>query len=348
MTVIRQKIRLCLALILTAGFGWGCVTSPPKANRIVKTEFIFDQAPFLECHASTIVETGDNLVAAWFGGTEEKSADVGIWLSRKNAAGNSTAWSAPVEVANGVQPGTTNRFPCWNPVLFQPRNGPLLLFYKVGPSPSRWWGMVMKSTDAGKTWSQPEKLPDSFLGPIKDKPVQLADGKLLCPSSTEHDSWRLHMEFCSPNATGWTKTPPLNDGIEFQAIQPTILFHPGNRLQLLCRTEQKRIAESWSEDNGQIWSPLRATSLPNPNAGIDGVTTKDGRHFLVYNPTERRRTPLHVAVSTDGRDWKSFAVLEDTRGEFSYPAIIQTADGLLHVTYTWKRQRIKHVVLDPG
>src|SRR5258707_14055128 len=96
---------------------------------VLRSEFIFERAPFPSSHASTIVETRDGLVAAWFGGTRERDPDVGIWVSRHTAAG----WSAPVEVANGVQPDRT-RHPCWNPVLFQPSGGllggPLVLFYK--------------------------------------------------------------------------------------------------------------------------------------------------------------------------------------------------------------------------
>ena len=157
---------------------------------IVSSEFIFQQAPFKECHASTIVETAQGLVAAWFGGTKEGHRDVGIWVSRKEAAG----WSAPVEVANGaVSP--EERYPCWNPVLHQPKNGPLMLFYKMsskkpGPGPSHWLGMLMTSEDAGATWSKPQPLPEGVIGPVKNKPVELADGVLLCPSSSEHDGWR--------------------------------------------------------------------------------------------------------------------------------------------------------------
>src|SRR5580765_4127838 len=92
---------------------------------VVRSEFIFERAPFPSAHASTIAETRDGLVAAWFGGTKERDPDVGIWVSRHDG----TRWSAPVEVANGVQPDGT-RHPCWNPVLFQPSSGPLLLFYK--------------------------------------------------------------------------------------------------------------------------------------------------------------------------------------------------------------------------
>ena len=95
---------------------------------LLTAEFIFDSAPFPQCHASTIVETTDGLAAAWFGGKHEKSPDVGIWLSRRIDG----KWTAPVEVANGAQ-DAVKRYPCWNPVLFQPRNGPMMLFYKVGP-----------------------------------------------------------------------------------------------------------------------------------------------------------------------------------------------------------------------
>ena len=75
--------------------------------------------------------------------------------------------------------------------------------------------------------------------------------------------------------------------------------------------------------------------------------THDGRALVVYNHTSRGRSPLNMAVSSDGKTWKAALVLEDQPGEYSYPAVIQTADGLVHVTYTWKRQRIKHVVIDP-
>ena len=313
---------------------------------VVKSEFIYETAPFPSCHASTIAETKDGLIAAWFGGKAEKNPDVGIWVSRNDGK----KWSAPVEVANGVQPDG-KRHPTWNPVLFQPKQGPLLLFYKDGPDPSRWWGMMMTSADSGKTWAIPKKLPNGILGPIKNKPVLLPDGTLLCPSSTEHDGWRVHLERTSDLGVTWSKSEPLNDGREFGAIQPTILFHPQNRLQLLCRSRQNVITECWSEDGGRTWGATKATSLANPSSGIDAVTLRDGRHLLVYNPTKQSRndrTPLSVAVSRDGKDWKRVLDLETEPGEYSYPAIIQTADGLAHITYTWKRQRIKHAVIDPG
>jgi len=313
------------------------------SSALVKSEYIFETAPFKECHASTIAETKTGLVSAWFGGTKERNPDVGIWLSRHEGE----HWSAPVEVANGVQ-SPTNRFACWNPVLFQPKSGPLLLFYKVGPSPSRWWGMLMTSEDNGKTWSKGRRLPEGILGPIKNKPVQLPNGDILCSSSTEDHGWRVHFERTSDLGQTWQATPPVNDGKEIEAIQPSVLFYSGSRLQALGRTQQDRIFEIWSEDEGKTWGKMTLTTLPNPNSGTDAVTLKDGRQLLVYNHSTKGRSPLNVALSKDGKSWEQLVTLEDEpQKQFSYPAVIQTSDGLVHITYTWKRERIKHAVLKP-
>lgn len=340
--------RICLGLatafLIGTGTqaGWAAEGSTKSQPGLVLQEFVYDDVPFPQCHASTIADTPQGLVAAWFGGTRERNPDVGIWIARRGKAG----WSKVVEVANGVQ-SKELRHPCWNPVLFQPPKGPLLLFYKVGPNPRTWWGMLITSQDGGKTWSKPQRLPDGIAGPIKNKPVLLADGTLLCGSSTEDVGWRVHMESTKDFGKTWSRSGVLNDGKTFGAIQPTIIQH-GKAIKLLCRSRQGQIVESTSRDGGKTWSKLAATSLPNPNSGIDAVTLKDGRSLLVYNHTKRGRSPLNVAVSVDGNDWTSSVVLEDQPGEYSYPAIIQSADGLVHITYTWKRQRVKHVVLDPA
>jgi len=318
---------------------------------LVKSEFIFETAPFPSCHASTIAETKQGLVAAWFGGTAERKPDVGIWLSH-DVDGK---WSAPVEVANGVV-SPTKRYPCWNPVLFQPRTGPLMLFYKVGPSPGTWWGMMMTSRDCGKTWMKPQRLPEGILGPIKDKPVQLVNGDILSGSSDESKGRTVHFERSSDSGKTWQATPPVACDPEIGPIQPCILFHPDGKLQALGRTKAGKIFETWSADAGKTWSRITLTSLPNPDSGIDAVTLKDGRQLLVYNHNTRDKTknkgrsPLNVAVSRDGRTWLAALALEDDPNApngFPYPAVIQTSDGLVHITYTWERKRIKHVVLDP-
>lgn len=326
-----------------------CVFFASNAQKIIqKFEFIYETAPFPSCHASTIAETKQGLVAAWFGGTHERHKDVGIWVSRLI----NNKWSTPVEVADGVQ-NSSLRHPTWNPVLYQVPNGELILFYKVGPSPSTWWGMLKRSTDGGITWSAAEKLPDGIYGPIKNKPVLLSDGTLLCPTSSEDNGWRVHFEMTKDWGKTWTKTDAINDGKKYSAIQPSVLFLQDKRLQILCRSKNDVVLEAFSSDNGKTWSELTPTALPNPNSGTDAVTLKDGRQLLVYNPKTKGtrewgdgRSPLSVAISDDGKTWKDIAELEnEPKEEFSYPAVIQATDGKVHITYTWKRQRIKHVVL---
>ena len=321
---------------------------------IMLEEFVYqiEDAKTPQCHASTIAESGGILVSAWFGGTEEKNDDVGIWVSRKVDG----KWSTPIEVVNGIQEDGS-RYPSWNPVLFKPENEPLILFYKVGPNPQEWWGLYTTSEDDGLTWSEPIKLPDGIYGPIKNKSVELSNGDILSPTSTEHDGWKVQIERSADGGKTWESTGDLNDPEEFGAIQPAILIHSNDTLQILNRTKNSVISESWSYDNGYTWSKMVAIGLPNPNSGIDAVTLKDGRHLLVYNPTDKNwgdRVPLSVAVSSDGKQWNEFMELESVTDpettdeeEYSYPSIIQTSDGFVHIVYTWNRKTVKYVVLDP-
>jgi predicted neuraminidase len=343
---------------------------------IVSSSFIYDTGAYPSVHASTIVETtGGELLASWFGGTNEKNPDVCIYLARFENG----KWTPGVQVADGIQ-HAGKRYPTWNPVLFQPKDGPLMLFYKVGPSPQTWWGMLITSADSGRTWSEPRRLPEDVLGPIKNKPVQLADGTILAPSSTEskEHGWRLHIEITRDLGKTWEIIGPLNTKEEFNAIQPSILTHNDGRLQLLSRTKEMVVVTNWSADQGKTWTKTAATGLFMPNSGSDAVTLADGRQLLVYNwrsgpapketpvlikdetategPSKKGtradygvRYPLNISVSPDGVKWAMAVTLEDEPKPhgYAYPAVIQTKDGLVHVTYTWNREKIKHVVIDP-
>ena len=214
----------------------------------------------------------------------------------------------------------------------------------------------MESQDSGKTWSTPTRLPEGILGPIKNKPVELADGTILCPTSNETDDtdeWTVHMESTKDFGRTWSRTMPLNDPKEFGAIQPSILFLGNEKLAAIGRSRQGKVFQLASNDSGRTWEPMSLTDLPNPNSGTDAVTLNNGQHLLVYNHVTKqsqewggRRSPLNLAMSEDGNTWKQIMELEnEPKQEFSYPAIIQTRDGLVHITYTWKRLKIKHVVL---
>ena len=356
MTSVAGKLRK----VVTAGtIGIALpATAAPARSPILRSEFIYTVAPYPQAHASTIVQLrGGGIAAAWFGGSGEGRPDVSIWFSRRGPAG----WRTPVAVATGVM-ADGQRFATWNPVLFQPPGRDLYLFYKVGPNPRLWWGMVVRSSDDGRHWTTPVQLPDGVLGPIENKPVTLADGTWLAPSSREEGTadsnrWSVRMERSTNQGRTWDVGAPIASPTHLEAIQPSILFHRDGRLQIVARTRQGVLATSWSNDRGITWSPLAAIDLPNPNAGIDAVTLNDGRQLLVYNHSgpapgqagDGPRWPLNIGLSNDGRHWRNVLTLESTpvADGYAYPAVIQTRDGLVHITYTYNRTRIRHVVIDP-
>ena len=334
---------------------------PYRGPQVVCDEFLYTTASFPECHSASIVETkkGD-LVATYFGGTKERNPDVCVWVSRKPKG--SRDWTAPVKVADGVgiingnqlssEPG--QREACWNPVLFETPKGELQLYFKIGPNVAGWKGWRVTSKDGGKTWSKREQLPDSIYGPIKNKPV-LVGNRLISPTSDERNGWRIYFELSDDMGRTWHRTAFVEADAGVKAIQPTIILLPDGRLQALCRTRSRHIGVTYSSDNGETWSKLQLIDTPNNNSGIDAVTLQDGSFAMICNdwpiePTKEKgaRTPLSILRSTDGIHWNHWITLEDSPIlQYSYPSIIQSRDGHIHVVYTWRRQRIKHVELIP-
>lgn len=333
-----------------------CNGSEPHAKlKTELAEFIFEKAPSEQCHASTIVDlpNGD-LLAAWFAGKREGDNSVEIRLSRKPLGG---VWLSPQAVTN------FSDVPCWNPVLFRDAQNRVWLFFKVGPDEMSWVGAYRTSDDGGTTWSDVVYLPAGLLGPIRNKPILLSNGEILAGTSREagmrrgstrvapYWSWAAWVERSADGGKSWSIHGPIVfPGVNYGLIQPTLWESGPGHVRMLLRSTEKigRICESTSTDGGRTWTPARATSLPNPNSGLDAVKMKDGRIALVYNHSLHARTPLNLAVSADdGKTWGFPNVLEDGPGEYSYPAIIQSGDGKLHITYTWKRRGIKHVVVNP-
>jgi predicted neuraminidase len=304
----------------------------------LEQEFIFESAPFDQCHAATLAETpGGELLAAWFAGQREGAKDVGIWLSRRGKEG----WTDPVEVVS--EPET----PCWNPVLFQGPDGVTWLFYKVGVNPRAWSGAYLKSGDAGRTWSPPVILPAGLLGPIKNKPIVLSNGEIMCPTSVEsYRAWTGWVEVLNPDGTGWERFGPIRlPGLNQGLIQPSLIEPSPGKVRAFLRSTKLigAICVAESEDFGRTWSPARKTDLPNPNSGIDAVLLDSGRTVMVYNHTTSARSPLNAAISDDqGETWGPPRVLEGEPGEYSYPAVIQTSDEGIHAAYTHQRSRIRH------
>lgn len=316
---------------------------------IEKETFLFEEGKhFAQCHASTLEETSNgNLLSSWFAGTHEGNNDVVIWGSEFD--GNN--WTEPTIWADGKF--ENKQYPCWNPVLFKPQHqNEIYLYYKVGPNPRQWWGMVKKSTDNGKSWSDAQKLPKGILGPIKNKPIELENGIILSPSSIEltENRWVAHIEKSSDQQKSW-KTIPIDHTSEFNIIQPSILQHEDGTLQVLCRSREGKIISSFSKDKGENWSPLEPINLLNPNSATDAILTNRG-FLIVYNPDIpgkewwEGRTKLRLAHSNNGIDWIDVLTLENQdKGEYSYPTIFQDSKGKIHITYTYNRKNIKHIIL---
>ncbi|MFV0290035.1 MAG: exo-alpha-sialidase [Mangrovibacterium sp.] len=322
---------------------------------IIIEEFAFNytKSPFRSCHAASMVENKDGvLCAVWFGGLYEKTPDCKIYFTQRVNG----EWTTQVPIADGMQ-SDSSLVATWNPVLFQVPNGDLQVYYKVGEHPSSWRGMMKTSSDGGKTWSEAQALPNGIIGPVKNKP-ELVQGKLISPTSIEskETGWQVYFEISEDMGKTWRKTAMVNDGHDTIAIQPSILHHSDGRLQALCRSKNRAMLSTWSNDGGETWSKMEKLQLPQNNSGTDAVTLQDGRQLLVYNHVlppdgefKGARTPINVAVSHDGIHWNAALVLEDTPdSKFAYPAVIQTSDGMIHIMYTWNRIKMKHFVINPA
>ena len=239
---------------------------------------------------------------------------------------------------------------------------PTMLFFKVGPNPREWWGEVMFSYDGGRSFRDRRRLPEGIDGPVRSKPMLLADGSLLCPSSTEHDhDWRMHFEVLTnvehPElGSSWQRFEPEEQS--FQVIQPTLLRHASGDIQALVAIEAfKDLHGHFKRQRSHMDQACRLLGCPIPIAVLKALTLSDGRHLLLYNHSLAASaktagvhgSSLNLVISDDGETWRDVATIEEVdKGELSYPAMIQTTDGKVHMTYTWKRQRVRHVVIDPS
>jgi predicted neuraminidase len=315
-------------------------------------------------HASTIAEAADGtLVVAWFGGSLEGADDVSIWMSRNSGSG----WSPIVEIDDGRRPDG-NDYSCWNPVLIAARNGTLYLFYKISSQRAsvtlagyqNWWGCVKMSTDNGLTWSARQWLPTSsasiynnfgnvMTGPVKNKPLELPDGTLLSGSSTEAATWQAHVEIGA--AGNWLGSASLAGPLQPSgAIQPTFLVHSADfrNLRMICRAQSgNNPFTATSSDMGRTWTTLTRLTGLNTSVGLDAVTLSNGWHLLAHN-LPPNRYPLVLSRSQNGTTWEQILPNLDVSGtlRMDYPAIIQTRDGRIHITHSWDRSHIKHLVLN--
>lgn len=328
------------------------LAAPTNAPPEFSVEFLDPSFLTPSVHVASVCElAGGRLLAAWYGGTREGHQDVAIYLAaREPGAGQ---WSRPHPlVTRASAEKELDRYvrKVGNALLFSDGDRRVWLLY-VSIAVGGWSGSSLNlktSADGGQTWSLSERLVLSPLFNVselvKNQPARLRDGSWCVP--IYHELVGKFPELLWLPATGGlaraTKTRPFGGATAFQ---PALAPLSAQRALLLHRdvTSQRQTHAAQSDDAGQTWSEPAPAGLPNPRSGLDAIRLQDGRVLLAFNDTAEGREVLALAVSPDGgATWRRAGVLEqESAQEFSYPFLLQTQDGQVHVAYTWKRRGIK-------
>jgi len=305
-----------------------------------QTKPLFQQMPDRpSVHCATLAELPDGtLLAAWFAGSYEMARDVVLMIARLEPG--SADWSVPAVLVE--VPGRS----LGQPVFLLHPNGELWFFFDVimgdhWTSAQPYW---QRSTDGGRTWQPPQPLMDYPGLMFRSKPF-LLPGRIILPAYDE-TTWQSRMLISDDAGQSWRLTDPITT--PQGNIHPCIVQLADGRLLAYLRTGGKGgvIWRTESPDGGDTWSEPAATQLPNPNSGIDLIRLNSGALLLAYNPTASGRTPLRVAWSTEDETWPHGRTLEDGPGEFSYPTLLQSADGDVHLVYTYRREHIQYACFD--
>ena len=310
----------------------------------------------VSAHSSSIctLPSGE-LLATWYGGSREGASDVSLYTARWPMG--SSQWTAPVvAVTQGTAEEELERLvkKVGNAVVFPDRSGLLWMVY-VSVSVGGWSGSTLNvktSRDEGRTWGESRRLT---LNPffnlsslVRNKPIFALDGRIGLPVYHELAVKFPQILWLSAGPDGAVRDYRIrNLSQEVGLIQPALVPLGGDRVLMILRdrNETRRLHTSYSEDNGWTWSAAAPTNLPNPDAAVDGLRLRDGRILVAYNHSTTVRENLRLAVSDDeGRTWRPGPILEEAAlQEYSYPFLIEDPRGRIHVTYTWHRQRIRHL-----
>jgi predicted neuraminidase len=348
----RNSPAPAVAFVIPTPAPGASLNAPVHREELVDPHFV---APSV--HVSSLCELpGGGLAAAWYGGTREGARDVAIYLATCEPGADT--WSAPQPLVTRESAAReTFRYvkKVGNPLLFAGTNGQVCLLY-VSIAVGGWSGSSLnlkQSFDSGRTWSWSRRLG---LSPcfnvselVKNGPTRLADGGWVVPIYHELLGKFPELLWLHADAAGVTAVKSRPFGGQ-TAFQPALVALDAEQALLLCRTAGS-LRETYlarTDTTARHWTPPQPTGLPNPDSGLDALRLSDGRLLLAFNDTPAGREVLRLAWSTDdGRNWTRAATLADDPGaEFSYPFLLQTRDGLVHVSYTWKRRGIKHVTFN--
>lgn len=292
---------------------------------------------FNTAHAANLLQLENKILLCWHGNKNQGNQT--LWLS-ENSAGN---WSIPISLEN------TGDLNCWNPVLFEAKNGQIWLFFKSGIVVEKWLGWMLISDNEGSSWSKPYPLPEGVLGPTRNPPVQLDDKWLLMPSSRELNNRRFPcFERYNVNSGEIAQIPLMNsDKSSFlRAIQPTLIKRPDQSILALCRSNLQHIYQTESFDNGCSWSPLLATDWPNPDSAVTTVSVEQG-YYLVMNPSKTSRSHLWIIYIPWEGERKCVFKLYNDGYPIAYPSML-ALDSTLLIAYSISQQSIVVKQLDLG
>ena len=312
--------------------------------------------PYKHPAALTELANGD-LYLVYYGGTGEYAVDTGVFGAR--LAKGSRRWTPPNAIARDPFRSLGN------PVIWQAPDGLVWLFYVVrwGEtwSTSRIQGKV--SRDGAKTWSDSFVVTEEEGTMVRGRPIVLDTGEYLLP--IYHETGR-DTERVGPDSTSrFLRYNPKNRARAWHPsgvirsvkgnIQPAVAQLSRNRLVAYCRrgggyepVKDGYIIRAESTDGGRTWSEGRDSRFANPNAAIDLLELRNGHLLLFFNDSMNDRTPLTVALSTDGdRTWPHRRNLATGPHDYAYPYAIQTEDGKIHLVFTsHERTVIQHAVFD--
>ena len=283
----------------------------------------------------------------YYSGSGEAKPDAAYVVARRRKEADAFD---PLEVVADT-PGK----PEGNGILFETGGGLRLVYNTMHgkldgpPGPGIRWvtcDMRMKrSSDSGSTWTEVQMIDEKWGNVVRCKPIRLRSGELIF--GTEYDDGESRVWSSGDKGESWEVVGRIS-GERNQHPSFTERID-GSILALLRPTGgQKRVLRSISSDGGRTWAPAVTTELESPFAALDSVRLGDGRVVIAWNDNPDQRNPLTLAISEDeGETWACRRNLVAGEGKFDYPAMIQTADGLLHVTFSNNRSSIDHIVVEP-
>ncbi|MBN1341976.1 MAG: exo-alpha-sialidase [Phycisphaerae bacterium] len=192
-------------------------------------------------------------------------------------------------------------------------------------------------------WYKPtvEKFPQKLYHRLGWMPrvhaTRLPGGKWILPLYCDTFSISI-MAITADDGQTWQISEPL---IGWGNIQPSVVQRKDGSLVAMMRengvTKQIRVSES--KDEGLTWGPVFSSPLPNEGSSVEVIKLASGHWALIYNDTKKGRHKLALSLSDDeGKTWKWTRHIERVpfgKGSFSYPSILQDADGMMHATYTY-------------